>query len=61
MTSLGSMVRQLAGLVGTNDASPWERTFISSLVTRTENGKDTTMLTDNQVEKLTEVWEKHFA
>lgn len=59
--SIGSMIRQLAGMVDTKDLSGWENDFLRNVVARTDEGKRTSMLTGDQLEKLQEIYEKHCA
>jgi hypothetical protein len=59
--SIGSMIRQVSGLVGTKDASEWEAGFIRNIVDKTFDGRDTTMLTSKQVETVENIFSKHFA
>lgn len=61
MASLNTQVKHVAGLVGTPDVNPWEETFITSIVRQTENGKDTSSLTEKQVDVLERLYERHFA
>lgn len=53
-------VQQLQGLLGTNDLSSWETKFVQSLVDRGFT-KDSTGMTDRQVDTADELWEKHFS
>jgi len=59
--SVGAMIRQLAGMVGTNDLSDWENRFLKNIVERSGEGLRTSSLSSDQVEKLEEIWTKHFA
>lgn len=59
--SIGAKVKQLAGMLDTQDLSDWENRFVRSIVQRSNAGADTTHLTDAQVERLDELWQKHFA
>lgn len=59
--SVGSMVKQVAALLGTTSLNPWEQGFIESVVRASNNGANTPALTDNQVDKLEEIWRQHFA
>ena len=60
-TSVGAMIKQLAGMVGTTDLSDWENAFLRNVVTRTGNGLRTSILTGEQLEKVNEIWERHCA
>lgn len=59
--SIGTMVKQVAGLLGTKDLTPWEAGFVSNVSDRTENGKDTTKLSEKQVEIVEKIWGRNFA
>lgn len=58
--SLHVKVQQLEGLLGTSDLTDKETSFVESLV-RQGATKDTTRLSDPQVEWLDDLWSKHFA
>lgn len=59
--SLGTMIQQLSGLLDTNDLSHWEQTFIASMVEHTGNGSRTSHLSEPRVEKIEQIYRKHFA
>ena len=61
MTSIGTMIKRISGLHGTNEVSDWESRFIGSVCEKTGYGKDTTSLSDKQVEIIERVHKKHFA
>lgn len=61
MKSLGQQIKQLEGLLDTNGVSAWENEFIRSILARTHHGARTNELTPNQVEKVDEIYNKHFA
>ena len=61
MASITTMVRQCAGLVGTKDVNDWEDNFLSGLCERTQDGKNTTSLTEKQIEVVERIWRKNFA
>lgn len=61
MKSLGAMIQQLDGLLNTRDLNAWENQFVTSLVLRTQQGRDTSRLTERQVDRMTELYRKHFA
>lgn len=58
--SVGSMVAKLSGLLGTKDITEWESEFIESVGARTRNGKDTSGLSDKQVDVVVRIHDKHF-
>ncbi len=53
-------VQQLQGLLGTKDLTSWEQKFVQSLMDKGFS-KDSTGMTDRQVETADELWEKHFS
>lgn len=57
MKSVGAMVEQLAAMLGTNDLSPWEQGFVQTVQ---RHAKQTTTLTEKQVDKIEQLYEKHF-
>jgi hypothetical protein len=59
--SIGTMIKRIAGLQGTGDISEWEDNFIGSVIERTDDGKNTTILTAKQVEIVERIHNKHFA
>lgn len=54
------MAAQICGLLGTKDLSDWETTFCTSIKAALET-EQTTELSDKQVEKIEQIWKKHFA
>ncbi len=60
MKSVGAMIKQLTGLQGTRDLTPWEERFIADLVSRTAGGRDTANLSANQVDKVEQIYARHF-
>ena len=61
MKSIGAMIQQLDGLLNTGDLNSWETQFVTNLVLRTIHGRDTSMLTERQINRMTELYRKHFA
>lgn len=55
------MVKQIAGLLGTDDLSAWEAQFVESVNTNSNGGALTTILTPKQVDVIERIWSKHFA
>ncbi|MDF3837102.1 hypothetical protein P3W85_29725 [Cupriavidus basilensis] len=60
LVSTTTMIKRLEGLLGTGDLSEWEKSFVRSLVDVQKAGK-VTQLTGAQVEKLDELYGRHFA
>lgn len=61
MASLNTMVKQCAGLIDTKDVTDWENGFLKSVVATTKEGKDTSRLTEPQVNSLERIYGKHFS
>lgn len=61
MKSLGQMIKQIGGLLGTKDVNDWESRFIKSVVAWTDNGERTGSLSVKQVEIIERIYRKHFA
>jgi len=60
MKSIGAMIQQLEPLVGTADLSAWEQRFVENIVLRSNNGMLTARLTEKQIERVSELYDKHF-
>jgi hypothetical protein len=61
MTSLNTMVKRISGLAGTNDVSDWEDDFILSIVEQTDEGNNTTSLTEKQITVIERIFHKNFS
>jgi len=61
MASINTMIKKCAGLVDTRDVSEWENQFLKSVLERSQQGERPSLLTSPQVEKLEQIYEKHFA
>ncbi len=61
MKSIIQMLEQCAGLVDTIDVTPWENSFIKSVLEQTGQGKDTTRLSPKQIGVIERIYDKHFA
>ena len=61
MTSIGTMIKRIAGLLGTKDINKWEDSFIGSVVDKTAGGKETNCLSEKQVQIIEHIHNKHFA
>lgn len=59
--SISTMLRQLAGMVDTKDLSDWENEFLKNVLERSGDGARTSLLTEKQVERVEQLWKKHFA
>lgn len=60
MKSLGAMIKQLHGMVGTDDLSEWESGFVQSVYDQTGEGKDTAYLSGKQVTAINDIYQRHF-
>lgn len=60
MKSLGAMIQQLHGMVGTADLSEWESQFVQSVYDQSGEGQDTAFLTSKQAEVVGKLYSKHF-
>lgn len=61
MVSVGTMVKQLSGMLGTDDLTDWEKEFVESVVLRSNDGTLTDRLSSKQAEVIERIWSKHFA
>ena len=60
--SLGVQLEQLASLRATGDLTDWESDFVSSVVGRYRRAGDrTSVLSESQVEKISEIWQRNCA
>lgn len=59
--SVGTMIEQLSGLLGTIDLNDWERGFVQNMVEVSKGGMKTSHLSEERVAKVEQVWSKHFA
>lgn len=55
------MVKRISGLAGTNDVSDWEDDFILSIVEQTDEGDNTTSLTEKQIAVIERIFRKNFS
>lgn len=59
--SIGTMIARCHGLAGTKDVSKWESEFIESIWKQSNGGTHTSRLSERQVERVEELFTKHFA
>jgi hypothetical protein len=60
--SLGVQLEQLASLRDTGDLADWESDFVGSVVGRYRRaGERTSVLSESQVEKISEIWQRNCA
>lgn len=60
LVSTATMVKQIEGLLGTDDLNDWETGFVESLVNARDDGR-LLNLSGKQVEALDRIYRKHFA
>ena len=60
MKSVNAMVKQLSGLLGTNDLTAWEYDFVDRVIDLTDNGQNVSGLTSKQLEIILKIFNKHF-
>jgi hypothetical protein len=60
MVSLNNMVKRISGLTS-KDLTEWEEGFVESILERTDNGTDTSMLSEKQILVVERIFNKHFA
>ena len=60
LVSTATKIKQLDGMLDTDDLTEWETAFVRSLVNREAYG-GRRELTERQLETLDRLWGKHFA
>lgn len=55
------MIQRISGLADTVDVNEWENRFIKDMVRKSHDGKVTTHLSGKEVEKIEQIFDKHFA
>ena len=61
MTSLGVMIKRLGGMVDTVDLKPRENQFVKDIVHLTDDGRNTSELTDRQIKWIEDLHGRNFA
>lgn len=61
MKSLGAMIKQLSGLIDTDDLTDWENLFVTDVCEKTNDGGVTGTLSEKQVTTVERIFKKHFA
>ena len=61
MTSLGVMIKRLGGMVDTVDLKPRENQFLKDIGLLTDDGRNTSELTDKQIKWIEDLHRRHFA
>jgi len=59
MASVKTMLEQLRGMVGSDDLTEWENSFVEDVYDRYSD--NTTNMSSKQVETVERIWSKHFA
>lgn len=60
MLSIGAQIKKIAGLVGTDDVDERTADFIVSVCDKTQEGRNTTGLTEKQIDWVGDIHKKHF-
>lgn len=60
MKSIGQMIDQLDGMLGTKDLTTWEDQFLTDMSERTNCGVNTGALSEKQVAVVERIYRKHF-
>jgi hypothetical protein len=58
--SLSSKVRQVTGLAGTISVDSLTSAFLESIEALTRDGRDTSMLSDGQIQWIDRIFDEHF-
>lgn len=61
VVSIGTMIKQINGLRGTEDVNAWEDNFIMCINTETMNGTQTQRLSENKINVIEKLYRRHFA
>ncbi len=61
IVSLGTQIKQLAGLLDTADITEWEQDFIKSVYAWSRQGGNTSILTEKQIDIIERIYRRHFA
>jgi len=59
--TIWQMLSSLHGMLGTKDLSSWEQDFVRNCYDTVQHNKDTSQLSDKQVEIIHTTFEKHFS
>jgi len=60
MKSIGQMIDQLDGMLGTKDLTQWEDQFLTHITEQTNCGINTGSLSEKQVAIIERIYRKHF-
>lgn len=59
--SIWAMISALHGMLGTRDLTRWQQDFVRNCYDTVQHNKDTSRLSDKQVEIISEIFNTHFA
>ena len=59
--SVGTMIKRLNGLTGTDELSPKDERFVESIVQDTKNGTYTSAVSEAQLKWIINLFNYHFA
>lgn len=60
IVSIGKMVKSLLEMIGTGELTTYDQSFIRSAAEQSNQGADTSRLSDKQVEIVDTIFRKHF-
>lgn len=60
MKSIGQMIRALIELIGSNELSTIDQSFVRSAAEQSGQGADTSKLSDKQVENVAAIYGRYF-
>lgn len=58
--SIHTMLTQIHALHGTADVTQWENNFIDSVWRWSDDGRDTSRITEKQITQIERIWSRHF-
>lgn len=61
MLSIDSMLKRIESLTDSDDLTPWENDFVSSVWEQSKQGMDTTRLSEKQIDVIERIFNKHFS
>lgn len=60
IVSIGKMIKSLLEMIGTGELTTYDQSFIRSAADQSNQGTDTSKLSDKQVEIVDTIFRKHF-
>lgn len=61
MISIGTKIKQLGAMVDTVDLDRKSNKFVGDMVEKTDDGKETRHLSENQIKWIDDLWKRFFA